>query len=115
MAQELHHFIGGKAVKGKSGRFGDVFNPATGEVAKRVPLASGKKEIDEILDALHKVIGDLQEKQRDRKRPKPLTRWRDRPKFPPLSRLARQWFHLRGNFTSSFNRQLVSGPGGGPS
>ncbi len=40
MAQELHHFIGGKAVKGKSGRFGDVLNPATGEVTKRVPLAS---------------------------------------------------------------------------
>ncbi len=40
MTQELHHFIGGKAVKGKSGRFGDVLNPATGEVTKRVPLAS---------------------------------------------------------------------------
>ena len=40
MAQELHHFLGGTAVKGKSGRFGDVLNPATGEVTKRVPLAS---------------------------------------------------------------------------
>ena len=40
MAQDLHHFIDGKRVKGNSGRFGDVYNPATGEVAKRVPLAS---------------------------------------------------------------------------
>ena len=40
MTRELHHFIDGKSVKGKSGRFGDVYNPATGEVTKRVPLAS---------------------------------------------------------------------------
>ena len=38
--QELSHFIGGKHVRGTSGRFADVFNPATGEVEKRVPLAS---------------------------------------------------------------------------
>ena len=40
MATELHHFIGGKKVKGTSGRFADVFWPMTGEVAARVPLAS---------------------------------------------------------------------------
>ena len=38
--QELTHFIGGKHVAGTSGRFADVFNPATGEAEKRVPLAS---------------------------------------------------------------------------
>jgi malonate-semialdehyde dehydrogenase (acetylating)/methylmalonate-semialdehyde dehydrogenase len=38
--QELTHFIGGEHVKGASGRFADVFNPATGEVEKRCPLAS---------------------------------------------------------------------------
>ncbi len=38
--QELNHFIDGKAVAGTSGRFGDVFNPATGEVQARVPFAS---------------------------------------------------------------------------
>ena len=38
--QELNHFIDGKKVPGTSGRFGDVFNPATGEVQARVPLAS---------------------------------------------------------------------------
>jgi malonate-semialdehyde dehydrogenase (acetylating)/methylmalonate-semialdehyde dehydrogenase len=40
MTQELHHIINGKPTKGKSGRFGDVFNPATGEVSSKVPLAS---------------------------------------------------------------------------
>ena len=43
---ELTHFIGGKHVKGSSGRFADVFNPATGEAEKRVPLASAA-ELDE--------------------------------------------------------------------
>src|SRR5882762_9980441 len=36
----LTHFIGGEHVGGTSGRFGDVFDPATGEVQARVPLAS---------------------------------------------------------------------------
>ena len=34
------HFIGGKAVKGGSGRAGDVFQPMTGEVRAKVALAS---------------------------------------------------------------------------
>jgi malonate-semialdehyde dehydrogenase (acetylating)/methylmalonate-semialdehyde dehydrogenase len=37
--REIGHFIGGKEVKGTSGRFGDVFNPNTGEVQARVALA----------------------------------------------------------------------------
>jgi malonate-semialdehyde dehydrogenase (acetylating)/methylmalonate-semialdehyde dehydrogenase len=40
MAEELYHFIGGKRVKGTSGRFGDVYWPMTGEVAARVPQAN---------------------------------------------------------------------------
>ena len=40
MAQELTHWINGQHVKGTSGRFGDVYNPATGEVVSQVPLAS---------------------------------------------------------------------------
>ena len=40
MARELHHFIGGERIAGASGRFGDVFNPATGEVSARVPFAN---------------------------------------------------------------------------
>ncbi|MGO9005018.1 MAG: CoA-acylating methylmalonate-semialdehyde dehydrogenase [Beijerinckiaceae bacterium] len=39
--EELTHFIGGKHVKGTSGRFGEIFTPMTGEVSARVPLASG--------------------------------------------------------------------------
>ena len=38
--RELTHFIGGKHVAGTSGRFSDVFDPSTGEVQARVPLAS---------------------------------------------------------------------------
>src|SRR6188472_2212673 len=37
--REIGHFIGGKIVKGGSGRFGDVFDPNTGEVQAKVALA----------------------------------------------------------------------------
>ncbi len=40
MVRELTHFIGGKHVAGQSGRFADVFDPNTGAVQARVPLAS---------------------------------------------------------------------------
>src|SRR5690606_24128031 len=40
MTRELTHFIGGKHVAGASGRFSDVFDPSTGEVQAKVPLAS---------------------------------------------------------------------------
>ncbi len=40
MAKELTHFIGGKHVKGTSGRFTEAYQPLTGEVISRVPLAS---------------------------------------------------------------------------
>jgi malonate-semialdehyde dehydrogenase (acetylating)/methylmalonate-semialdehyde dehydrogenase len=43
--KEIGHWINGKLVKGASGRFADVFNPATGEVQARVALAS-KEELD---------------------------------------------------------------------
>jgi malonate-semialdehyde dehydrogenase (acetylating)/methylmalonate-semialdehyde dehydrogenase len=36
----INHFIGGKEVAGTSGRFSDVFNPATGEVQAKVALAT---------------------------------------------------------------------------
>ena len=38
--QELTHYINGAHVKGTSGRFADVYNPATGEVQAKCPLAS---------------------------------------------------------------------------
>jgi malonate-semialdehyde dehydrogenase (acetylating)/methylmalonate-semialdehyde dehydrogenase len=37
--REIGHFVGGKSVKGASVRFGDVFNPNTGEVQAKVALA----------------------------------------------------------------------------
>src|ERR1019366_6380245 len=39
--REIGHFIGGKPSAGTSGKFGDVHNPAAGEVTARVALASG--------------------------------------------------------------------------
>src|SRR5207253_2718468 len=38
--REIGHFVGGKEVKGTSGRFGDVFNPNTGEVQAKVAYAT---------------------------------------------------------------------------
>jgi len=46
--REIGHFIGGKTVKGKSGRYGDVFDPNTGEVQAKVALAS-KAEVEEAI------------------------------------------------------------------
>ncbi len=40
MVQELTHFVGGTRVPGTSGRFADVYDPNTGRVQARVPLAS---------------------------------------------------------------------------
>ncbi|WP_184333719.1 CoA-acylating methylmalonate-semialdehyde dehydrogenase [Povalibacter uvarum] len=37
------HFIGGKPVAGASGRTGPVYNPATGQVARQVSLASAEE------------------------------------------------------------------------
>ncbi len=42
---DLTHFIDGRRAMGGSGRFAEVYNPATGEVQARVPLAS-KAEVD---------------------------------------------------------------------
>src|SRR5665811_654696 len=36
----IGHFIGGREVKGTSGRFADVFQPMTGDVQAQVALAS---------------------------------------------------------------------------
>ena len=49
MTQQLQHFIGGELVAGTGGRFGSVFNPATGEVESECPYASAA-EIDAAVD-----------------------------------------------------------------
>src|SRR3954471_22122995 len=51
----LTHFIGGEHAGGTSGRFGDVFNPATGEVQSRVPLGS-QSDLRQAVDAALKVF-----------------------------------------------------------
>ncbi len=51
MTRHIHHFIGGKIVEGRSGRFGDVFNPVTGEVQAQVALASAGEVEKAIADA----------------------------------------------------------------
>ncbi len=40
MTRDIHHFIDGQSYTGQSGRFGDVFNPNTGEVQAKVQLAT---------------------------------------------------------------------------
>ena len=48
--EKLTHFINGKMVEGSSGRFGDVFDPATGQVQKQVPYAT-EGELDAAVKA----------------------------------------------------------------
>jgi len=40
MTEQLQHYINGQRVDGQSGHFGDVYNPALGEVKAQVPLAN---------------------------------------------------------------------------
>jgi malonate-semialdehyde dehydrogenase (acetylating)/methylmalonate-semialdehyde dehydrogenase len=42
---EISHFVNGKEIPGASARFGDVYDPATGAVTKRVPMAAAS-EVD---------------------------------------------------------------------
>ena len=53
--REVHHFIGGRAVAGKSGRFGDIYNPNTGEVQARVALATAA-ELGAAVDAARAAL-----------------------------------------------------------
>ncbi len=45
MSKTIWHWVNGKSSESRSNRYGDVFNPATGEVQARVSLAS-KAEVD---------------------------------------------------------------------
>ncbi len=48
--KELHHWINGAAKPGSSGRFGDVYHPASGAVQAHVPLAADA-EVDAAVQA----------------------------------------------------------------
>ena len=51
MVRELSHYIDGQHVEGTSGRFSDVYDPCTGEVQARVPLASTEEVRNVIANA----------------------------------------------------------------
>ncbi|MFE3943824.1 CoA-acylating methylmalonate-semialdehyde dehydrogenase [Streptomyces sp. NPDC059118] len=51
MVRELTHFIGGKRTAGTSGNFADVYDPNTGAVQARVPLADRQEVRAAIADA----------------------------------------------------------------
>ncbi|MCR8851980.1 CoA-acylating methylmalonate-semialdehyde dehydrogenase [Lysinibacillus fusiformis] len=53
--QELGHFMNGQTVIGKSGHFSDVYNPSTGSVIARVPLAT-QEEVKEAINAAQKAF-----------------------------------------------------------
>jgi len=74
MVKTLHHYINGQQIEGTSGRYGDVFNPTTGKVSARVPLASA----DETANAIEVAAAAFPS-------------WRD---TPPLRR-ARVFFRFK--------------------
>ena len=53
MSEVIHHYINGAVVEGTSGRFGDVYNPALGEVVRRVAFADTSE--------VRKVVGAARE------------------------------------------------------
>ncbi|WP_411834490.1 CoA-acylating methylmalonate-semialdehyde dehydrogenase [Pseudoxanthomonas mexicana] len=57
MPHPLHHYVNGQRREGGSGRFGDVFDPATGAVTARVPLASSD-EVAQAVDAASAAFPD---------------------------------------------------------
>jgi malonate-semialdehyde dehydrogenase (acetylating)/methylmalonate-semialdehyde dehydrogenase len=72
--REIGHFIGGRQVAGSSGRLGDVFNPASGELSAKVALANAA-EVDKAVAAAAAA-------------------WPDWANTPPLRR-ARVMFRLK--------------------
>ena len=55
MTASISHFVNGAAVAGRSGRDAPVYNPATGEVSGRVPLAS-VEEVADVVDSASRAF-----------------------------------------------------------
>jgi malonate-semialdehyde dehydrogenase (acetylating)/methylmalonate-semialdehyde dehydrogenase len=55
MPKEIAHFVAGRELRGASGRFGEVYNPATGEVSGKVAFAS-EAEVSSAVDAALKAF-----------------------------------------------------------
>lgn len=53
----IGHFIGGKHVEGRSGRYADIFNPSTGAVQAKVALATQEELREAVLNAREAQIG----------------------------------------------------------
>lgn len=83
MAEIIGHYINGKTVASTSGNTGDVFNPATGDVIRKVAFAS-KSEIDAAVKAASAAF----------------PKWAD---TPPLRR-ARVMFNLKQLIESNLDR-----------
>ena len=54
--REVHHWVNGQILTGTSGRFGDVYNPASGEVQAKVALAT-PAEVDMAVAAAQRIPG----------------------------------------------------------
>jgi len=54
---EIGHFIAGAKIAGSSGRWGDVAQPATGEIQARVAFACNE-EVDQAVDAGERAFGE---------------------------------------------------------
>ena len=106
---DLTHYIGGKPVSGASGRFADVFNPATGASETRVPLAT-TGEVDAVVAAA-KAAWPAWAKTPPLRRARIL----DRFKFllqENADRLAEQQFHaqaLRMRLRNQLQQPLLPG------
>src|SRR5260370_35928295 len=55
--REVHHWVNGQIMTGASGRFGDVYNPASGELQARVALAT-PAEVDTAVAAAAAAFPD---------------------------------------------------------
>jgi malonate-semialdehyde dehydrogenase (acetylating)/methylmalonate-semialdehyde dehydrogenase len=53
----IGHFLNGTSVEGASGRYGDIFNPATGEVQAKVAFAS-RAEMRKAVEHAQKAFGE---------------------------------------------------------
>ena len=64
MTDIINHYIDGRVVEGKSGRLGEVYNPAIGEVVRQVALASAA-ETRAAVAIDHDLVGgrDLDDRQ----------------------------------------------------
>ncbi|HVE02968.1 MAG TPA: aldehyde dehydrogenase family protein, partial [Rhizomicrobium sp.] len=53
----IGHFLNGTSVEGTSGRYGDIFNPATGEVQAKVAFAT-RSELRKAVENARKAFSE---------------------------------------------------------